>query len=234
MSESACGRRGLGFLFVCAMFAIGTNALAGSVGDIQVVYFAPSNFDYNGAFNGSLTGTPIGPVADGPAFIIENKSSSTALTNVVLNIGVGGNNSTADSFNVGTIAASSYVAVAPGLSNDGGSGHSFFAFTGSLRDTSDVGPNSDSVPFSLTALYGGVDAATGTFTPAATQGPSNDNTVSNLNFLGGPGDNDGPCNNCFGPKVVAEIQLASVPEPSTWLLLATGLTVLTACARRRR
>jgi hypothetical protein len=33
--------------------------------------------------------------------------------------------------------------------------------------------------------------------------------VSSLNFLGGPGNADGPCNDCYGSKVIANITIAS-------------------------
>jgi hypothetical protein len=222
----------LGGALVCSGLAAVPMARAGNaVGDIQVVYNAPSTFDFNGSFNGSFNGAPIG-ILDGPVFIIQN-TSGTAITNGVLSIGVGGDNATADSFSLGTIPAESYVAVGPGLSNDGASGHTFFTYTGSLLDTSDVGPTSNSVPFSFTGLEGGNTVLTGTFTPGATAGPSNDGTVTNppLNFLGGPGNNDGPCNNCFGPKIVADISFASVPEPASWLLLGTSMTVLMVLGR---
>jgi hypothetical protein len=41
------------------------------------------------------------------------------------------------------------------------------------------------VQFDFTGLQGSVTITSGTFTPAATQGPSNDGTISAINFLGG-------------------------------------------------
>jgi hypothetical protein len=165
---------------------------ATSVGDIQAVYYAPNPFG-------------ISPTTDGPAFVFENTSTQN-VTNAVFTIGVGGDNGTPDSFNVGTIPAGGYVVVIPGESDDGGS-HTFFAFTGLPNDTSDNGPNSDSVPFSFTGLLGGVTSvSTGTFTPGATRRLSNDGTIS-INFLG---NQDQPCFNCFGPVVVADINVQNM------------------------
>lgn len=181
-----------------------------TVGDIQVVYNASNPFG-------------ISANTDGPAFVIENFGA--AITNGVLSIGVGGDNATADAFSVGTIPHNSFVVVEPGVSNDGGSGHTFFAFLGSVLDTSDSGPNSDTVPFKFTGLLGALSVNSGTFTPAATRALSNDGTIS-INFLG---NQDPPCNNCFGPTVVAYLNTPStVPEQgSTFALLVIALF---ACA----
>jgi hypothetical protein len=76
----------------------------------------------------------------------------------------------------------------------------------------------------------------GVFTPAATRGPTNDGVIADMNFLGGPGNNDGPCSNCFGPKIVAFIDppATGVPEPTGLVLAGTGLVLLVGYARRRR
>lgn len=191
-----------------------TKSNAAPIGDIQVVYNATNPF-----------GIPAN--ADGPAFVIEN-FSATPITNAFLSILVGDDNATPDTFNVGTIAANSFVVIEPGVSNDGGSGHTFFTFTGGILDTSDSGPSGNGVPFSFTGLLGALSVSSGIFTPAATAGLTNDGTISNMNFLGGPGNNDGPCNNCFGPKVVADINISStVPDQgSTVALMTIGLAFL--------
>ena len=173
---------------ITVCLGLSTFAFGGSVGDIQAFYNSSSNFGLG--------------VMDGAVFVFEN-TSGAVITNGVFNINGDGY---VDSFNLGTIGAGAMVFIEPGLSNDGGSGHTFFAFTGTLRDESDQGPNGNDVQFWFTGLQGTLEVTSGLFTPGQTAGPSNDGTVQNLNFLGGPGDNDGPCNDCFGPKIVATLE----------------------------
>jgi hypothetical protein len=176
-----------------------------SVGDIQVCY--------NCSFGEH-------PVLDGPTFYIHNTSGSS-ITNGVLKIGPGGG--LTDSFIVGTIAAGGTAQVAPGISNDGRPGHTFFAFTGSIRDTSDVGPDGNDTQFEFTGFQGSNVVDSGVFTPAATQGPSLDESVSSINFLGGPDGNDGPCNNCFD-KTVASLTITSSFSKTSTMPLQQGVT----------
>jgi hypothetical protein len=170
-----------------------------AVGDIRVMYNARNTFtdfpDYNK--NGTLNGEGVSP--DAPVFVIEN-TSGVAITGAVLTVTPPG--ALADSFQVGTIPAGGHVFVEPGVSNDGGTNHTFFTVTGSPLDTSDSGPNSNSTQFELTGVQNGAPIDSGVFTPAATAGPSNDGMGSSVNFLG---NEDGPCNDCFGPKVVATL-----------------------------
>jgi hypothetical protein len=217
----------VGLVTVAVLFTAGM-ASAAQVGDIQVFYNSTPNFGQG--------------VLDGPVFVFQN-TTGTAITDAVLTI-VG-----VDFFDVGTIAAHSNVFVIPGVSNDGqnhGSGN-FFTVTGSIYDSSDEAVNSDSVEFEFSGKQGstaiessdvcGVIAAP-IFTPACTQGEANDGTVSNINFLGGPGNNDGPCNNCFGPEIVANLITpntpppSSIPEPATFIPLGTGLVGLLGWALR--
>lgn len=194
-----CRKTLLVVLFCLTLTSLGA---AVSLGEIQVCYYSTITSFQQCQINGQ-------PV-DGPVFIFQN-TSGAPITNAVFYINGDGYQ---DSFNVGTVPPGTYVAVTPGLSNDGGMNHTFFQYTGTPRDTSDVGPNGDDVQFWLLGQQGVLHVTSGVFTPGQTAGPSNDGTISYINFLGGPGDADGPCNNCFGPKVVA--MLAGV-APNTLL-----------------
>jgi len=162
-------------------------ALFSNTGTITVCYYCANNLG-------------ISPTADGPVFVIQN-SATSAITGATLSIVPP--SGAMDSFLIGTIGPGSSFVLTPGVSNDHGTGHTFFAVTGSLLDTSDSGPNADTTQFRLIGSEGGNSVDTGIFTPAATRSLSNDGTTT-LNFLG---NEDGPCNNCFGPKVVATLSL---------------------------
>jgi hypothetical protein len=164
-------------------------AQVSSVGTIEVCYDCAKSFD------------DVGNFLDGPIFFIQN-SSGSSITNGVLKINEG---TLTDSFNVGTIAAGTTAQVAPGLSNDRGSRHTFFKVFGEIRDTSELGPNADTTQFEFTGRQGPNLVDSGVFTPATTKGPSLDGNVSSINFLGGPGDADALCTNCFDATVATLI-----------------------------
>jgi hypothetical protein len=214
---------GLAFAFTIAVGAATPfGAHAAEVGNIEVCYNCGVGSDAANFSQG---------VQDGPIFEI-NDLTSTALTNVTFT-------ANGDTYNVGTVGALSSVILIPGVSNDGGTHASgaFWNVTGSILDTSDVGPNSNSTQFELDALFGGVSATTGIFTPATSiQALSNDGTVSDISFLGGPGNNDGPCNNCYGPDIVATIDTATTatPLPAALPLFAGGLSVIGLLGKRRK
>ena len=179
-------------------------------------------------------------VLDGPVFVVVN-TSNTDITNAMLTI-VG-----TDFFDIGTIAADSSFTVIPGVSNDGldHGDENFFTHTGSVFDSSDEFPSLNTTEFELTGEQGstqivsvdicGIIAAP-VFTPACTAGPSNDGAVDSINFLGGPGNNDGPCDNCFGPAIVADLEtaVAETPEPSSFLLFGGALIGLSSGLSIRR
>jgi hypothetical protein len=203
---------------------------AASVGDIQAFYFVPTS-------QSSLV-TSTFALQDGPVFLIQNTSASP-ITNGVLSILVSGDNATADSYNVGAIAAGANAYVGPGLTNDGGShpAGGFFSFTGAILDTSDSGPSSNALQFQFTGLQGALAVISGIFTPATSLAPANDATIASMSFLGGPGNNDGPCNNCYGPRLIATLATpSSVPEPAS--VVMAGIAVLAGAglwlALRRR
>ena len=165
-----------------------TPPTSASFGDIQVFYSANNPF---GVANN----------LDGAIFVVEN-TSPQAITGGVLSINPPGG--TPDSFKVGTVPAGGHVIIEPGISSDGGTGHTFFKVTGTLLDESDSGPSGDGTPFEFTGTSGRYGIDTGIFTPAATKGPSESDSTHLLNFLGGPGDNDAPALD-FQSKIVANL-----------------------------
>ena len=202
---------------ICLALVAPLQLSADSVGDIQAFYNSSSNFGLG--------------VLDGTVFVFQN-TSGAAITNGVFSVKGDG---FVDSFKLGTIGAGATVFLEPGISNDGGSGHTFFLVTGSLRDESDSGPNGNDVQFDFTGLQGSVTITSGIFTPAATQGPSNDGTIADINFLGGGPQSDGACSDCFGPKIVATLAPPTrTPEPATMLLLGSGLAGLLGFRRHRK
>ncbi len=166
----------------------GLASIVVSTGTIQACYFCSNNFGQG--------------LQDGPIFVITN-TGTTPITGAVLKI----LSPMSDSFSIGTIAAGATAFVIPGLSNDGATGHNFFAYIGSANDTSDNGEDADTTQFEFTGVQGQASVDSGIFTPAATISPSNDGTIASINFLGGP--DDGACNDCFGPKQVATLNVTS-------------------------
>jgi hypothetical protein len=147
-------------------------------------------------------------VVDAPAFQITN-TGKYPITSARLTIAANAKLSVArDSFAIGKILPGKSFVVIPGLSNDNRTHAttSLFYHSGSALDTSDSGPDDDAIIFQFTGLIGKQVVSTGNIVTGATAGPSNDKTVAKLNFLGGPGNADGPCNDCFGPRLIGRIR----------------------------
>jgi hypothetical protein len=146
---------------------------------------------------------------DAPAFQFTN-TGTTAIT--AANFGLGANASLGvvhDYFHIGTIKPGASFVIVPGASNDKRvhPAGSFFTYSapGTPLDTSDSGPDDNSLKFSFTGKVGSASVSSGIIEPGKSAAPSTDGTVASINFLGGPGNADAPCSDCVAPKVVAKI-----------------------------
>jgi hypothetical protein len=133
-------------------------ARADVIGNIQVCYFCNNNFGQG--------------VQDGPIFELNN-TSTTAITGATFT-------ANGDAFNVGTIPALGSVILIPGVSSDGSAHSGFWHVTGSILDTSDVGPDANNTPFSFMGLQGLLTASTGAFTPATSASSQNKSPVAQI------------------------------------------------------
>jgi hypothetical protein len=150
---------------------------------------------------------------DAPAFQFTN-TGTAPITHAVFSIQRNRNlGIIADEFQIKTINPGASFVIVPGASNDDHVHQqgAFFAYSGAPLDTSDTGPNEDSVIFVFTGKVNGLPVSSGNIVVGASAGPSGDLTVSKINFLGGPGNLDEPCWDCFDPKVVGEITGAFSP-----------------------
>jgi len=150
----------------------------------------------------------LNPPVDAPAFEFIN-TTGTDITDAVFSIDVRAG-TVQDTYTIGTIRANGRVVMVPGYSNDHKThpANGFFKFSGSPEDTSDNGVDADAITFTLAGKLGKYNVTSGTIVTGATARKSNDGTVRKINFLGGPGNDDGPCDNCFGPVQIATIHAA--------------------------
>lgn len=153
------------------------------------------------------------PVIDGPSFQFTN-TGKTAITAAKFTVMANASDSVVkDSYFIGRIAPGASVVVTAGASNDKRThpGGGMFTYIGGALDTSDSGPDADNMKFVFSGMAGTQKVTSGTILVSKSAGPSNDGTVAHLNFLGGPANADGPCNDCFGPKQIALITLVPLP-----------------------
>jgi len=214
LTRAALGGAALGTAAMLPVTAMAQSA----VGTIYACYYSAEC-----AYSGT---TSLTPPTDGPAFQITNTGTET-ITGAVLYVKAAKKISlVADHYTIGAIKPGASVAIIVGASNDkkkhptGG----FFTFIGpdSPYDTSDANLDSDGIVFVFTGKIGTTKVTSGNIVTGATAGPSVDGSVAKLNFLGGPGNADGPCGDCFGSKQIATISTvvttARAPGP-----IATGL-----------
>jgi hypothetical protein len=190
---------------------------ATTVGTITACYYSAecTYADING-----LTGT-----VDGPAFLFTNTGTS-AITGASFAIAASKKlNIKADSYRIGTIAAGKSAVIVVGASNDKKTRPAglFFYYNGPTdpTDTSDNGVDADTIVFTFKGKIGTTAVTSGKIVTGASAGPSADGSVAKLNFLGGPGNADGPCNDCFAPKVIANI--TTVTTAATPIVLGADL-----------
>jgi hypothetical protein len=163
-----------------------------------------------------LNPTSVTPV-DAPAFEFTNTGTEAitgASFEIMANKKLG---IVHDTFSIGKIESGASVVVVPGASNDKKThpSGSFFSYTGSALDTSDSGPSSSAIVFEFNGHVGDKPVTSGDIITGKSAGPSTDGTVAKINFLGGPGNADAPCDNCVAPKVIANITTEAAAEPST-------------------
>jgi hypothetical protein len=162
--------------------------------------------EHQGVVSVSTTGaTPV----DAPAFQFTN-TSATAITDAKFSISPNAKAGVAlDVFHIGTIKPGASFVIVPGASNDKKvhKAGAFFAYSspGNPLDTSDSGPNANNLKFTFAGKIGTQSVSSGGFEPGQSLSKSVDGTVGSLNFLGGPGNADGPCNDCYAMKVVATL-----------------------------
>jgi hypothetical protein len=162
--------------------------------------------EHQGVLAVSATGaTPV----DAPAFEFTN-TSKTAITGANFSIAANGKDGVAlDVFHIGTIKPGASFVIVPGASNDKRvhKAGAFFAYSspGTPLDTSDSGPNANNLKFTFDGVVGKQQVTSGPIEPGNSLSKSVDGTVASLNFLGGPGNADGPCNDCYAAKIVAQI-----------------------------
>jgi hypothetical protein len=155
------------------------------------------------------TATPV----DAPAFLFTN-TGTAAITGakfaIKANAGAG---VVADQYRLGTINPGASIAIVPGASNDKKTHPSggFFTYIapGEPLDTSDSGPDDNSIVFEFSGKIGKQKVTSGRIVTGKSAGPSADGTVASLNFLGGPGNADAPCGDCFANTVIAQLTVHS-------------------------
>jgi hypothetical protein len=153
----------------------------------------------------ATTSAPI----DAPAFEIRNTGTAKITDATFTMFADKAENVPADTYHIGGIPAGKFVVIVPGNSNDKkthpSSGIFYFRGLGDPLDTSDSAPDSNSVIFVFNGKIGTTSVTSGKIVVGHSAGKSGDGTVASLNFLGGPGNADGPCGDCFDPKVIATI-----------------------------
>lgn len=207
--------------------AVAMAALAGALGATALLVrpatagLEPIDATIMACYKSTACGFTAGAL-DAPAFQFTNKSAfpidqAEFLVRRNAKAGV-----VQDKFSIGTIAVGASVVVIPGLSDDGKThpAGGMFTFLGHPLDTSKFGPLGNRVQFGFAGRSPGVKLIATTIVVRATAGTSNDGSVAEINFLGGPKKGEaGTCGNCFGPLLIGNIVPVRGPAPE----LTSGL-----------
>jgi hypothetical protein len=185
------------------------------------------------AIDSALTANP-SVAYDGLLFAFDN-TGTTAVTNAVFSVSSASPN---DQFDIGTIAAGSWVIVMPGLSNDGGvhASGGLFAATGSAADTSEgAGGVNDASIFTFTGTSGALALTSGSIIPGTASlihTYRDPGATGQTSFLGLGPNGDG-CNNCYFAQI-GSASATPVPLPAAGWLFGPAIAGVLGIAKRRR
>ncbi len=155
------------------------------------------------------TYTPV----DAPAFEIVNSGTAPITGAKFTMLADTAESVPQDTYTIGKIGAGKAVVIVPGNSNDKKThptaGIFYFHGLGDPLDTSDAAPNTNAVTFVFTGKIGTQVVSSGNIVVGTSVAPSADGTVPAINFLGGPGNADGPCNDCVDPEQIGTITVST-------------------------
>lgn len=155
---------------------------------------------------------------DAPAFKITNTSKQDMTSVKFTMLADSAEGVPQDSFTIGKLDAGKSRVIVPGNSNDKkthpSGGIFYFQGVGDPLDTSDAVPNQNTVTFVLTAKIGTQALTSGNIVAGSFAKASADGTVASINFLGGPGNADGPCADCVDPEQIGTISASAASTHS--------------------
>jgi hypothetical protein len=203
----------LGTITVCyysPKCAFAANAV-GSSAKLRMAQAIRDSGEHQGGIANPLTKSY--PPVDAPAFEIVNTGTESITGAKLTMLADTAENVPMDTYAIGAIAPGKHKVIVPGSSNDKkthpANGIFFFRGLGDPLDTSDSVPNANAVTFVFTGKLGSQVVSSGNIVVGNFVKPSADGTVSAINFLGGPGNADGPCNDCVDPEQVGTISAST-------------------------
>ncbi len=214
VSTAACAQTAVGTISVCyysTKCAYAANAVDPPA-KVRMAQAVRDSGEHQGATKPAAAVKTYEPI-DAPAFQIVN-TGTLAITDAYLTMLADTAESVPrDTYHIGTIKPGRKVTIVPGNSNDKkthpSTGLFYFRGLGDPLDTSDAAPNANAVTLVFTGKIGTQAVTSGKIVASASVAPSADGTVAALNFLGGPGNSDGPCGDCVDPEIIGTINYAS-------------------------